>query len=275
MKNNMFQKTAFFALTAGVLAASQGVLAHTTLQTPIATEGKTVYNNATIGHGCAPASTVPNTPNSPVIANSIIFPDGTDSLVSVDGVFDEKAVVDTYIYWGGKISHIPSRDVFEKNAIEFGRQGLAGGNAVGSHSWKGDLPGNGVVGLVPIKISGAFLVTGYSVIDNIVVADGEDSCINSVKFQLAIADICKITNESGMDDHTVNLWTPAVVGSRFNGNPANPHHYNSPATFTITRDLTKFPLQPSCAGIGHDVVVAPSADQINHDLPIPGVWPKK
>lgn len=258
MEHTTLQKIAFCALTAGVLAASQNVLAHTRLQTPIAVEGTLVYNNATIGHGCASES---GGANRPVIANSIVFPDGTDSTVSIDGVVQEGAIVDDFIAWGGKIAHVPSRDVFEETAIEFGRGGLSAKNAVGSHSWEGELPGDGVVGLVPIRIKGAFI--------------NEASCANSVTFRLAIADICKITKMSGFNKHTVNFWTPAMDGSNFNGDSTDEHHYNTPATFKITRNLDDHPLPDSCEGVGVDVVVDPSADQLNHDLPIPGVWPKK
>jgi hypothetical protein len=286
MNRSKLQKIAFCTLTAGVLAASQNVLAHTRLQTSTVTEGKTVYNNATIGHGCAPA--VAGAANSPVIANSMVFPDGTDSMVykiipaipevpavpATDTTPEIPAIpaipasrelaegtIDDYIAWGGKISHIPSKDVFEKTAIEFGREGLAGANAVGNHSWKGALPGNNNVGLVPIKIGAAFI--------------NEASCANSVTFRVAIADICKITKVTGFNEHTVNFWTPVVDGSNFNGDPLNPHHYNSPATYKITRDLVAHPLDGACPNGGIDVEIDPSAAQLNHDLPIPGVWPKR
>jgi hypothetical protein len=267
MQNTILQKTAFFALTAGVLAASQGVLAHTRLQTPIAVEGTKVFNNAVIGHGCAPASTVPGTPKSPVIANSMVFPDGTDSIISIGGVVQTGAIVDDYIGWGGTlIAHVPSKDVFEKSVIEYGRAGFAAHSPVGSHSWKGELPGDDNTGLVPFKTGGTFIKA--------------DSCANSVTFRLAIADVCKITHLSGVnDDHNVNLWMPAV-GSKFDG-PTTAHGYNSPATFKITRNLVDNPLPATdangvaCAAGGVDVVVDPSIDQIEHDLPIPGIWPKK
>jgi hypothetical protein len=264
MEHNTFKKIAFYTLTAGVLVASQSVLAHTRLQTNTTPEGKTVYNNATIGHGCATVAGAPaGTPRGAVIANSMIFPDGTDSTVSIGGAVVEGAITDDYIAWGGKISHIPSKDVFEKSVMERGRAGLAGANAVGNHSWDGKLNGDGYTGLVPIKISGAFI--------------NPDSCANSVTFRVAIADICKITNVAGFSDQTVNLWTPAV-GSNFDG--AGLHGYNSPATYKITRDLVAQPLPETdqngnACGAGVDVVIDPTADQLNHDMPIPGVWPKR
>jgi hypothetical protein len=253
MKSTTLQQIAFSTLAIGVLAASQSAMAHTRLQTPTALEGQRVYNNATIGHGCEGAA---------VVANSMVFPDGTDSTVSIDGTVVEGAIVDDYIAWGGLISHVLSRDAFDKTAIEFGRAGLEGGNAVGNHSWKGNVPGTGVVGLVPIRIGAASFP--------------DTSCAKSVTFRVAIADICKITNVAGFNDTTLNLWTPAV-GSVFDG--VGLHGYNSPATYKITRDLANNPIPEADAngnacGEGVDVVVDPSAAQLDHDMPIPGVWPK-
>jgi hypothetical protein len=250
MERTTLQKIAFCTMTAGVLVASQSVLAHTRLQTPTVVEGTRVYNNAAIGHGCN---------GNAVVANSIVFPDGTDSTIKINDAVVPGATVDQFIDWGGKIAHVASKDVFENSAVEFGRAGIDGGNAVGNHSWGGNLPGTSNVGLVPIRINGAFI--------------NPESCALSVTFQVAIADICEITGMSGFSDTTVNFWTPALEGSNFNGDPANEHHYNSPATYKITRDLKAHPLPNSCKKVGVDVVVDPSADQLNHDLPIPGVWP--
>ena len=269
MEYTTLKKFAFCTLTAGVLAASQSVVAHTRLQTPVAVEGTTVYNNAAIGHGCDSTGAW----KARVKANSVVFPDGTDSTVSINGVAVPNATVDDYIGWGGKISHIPSTDVFKKTHIERGRAGIEGANAVGNHSWNGDLPGDNVVGLVPIRISAVLFKTA---------SENPNNCARSVTFQVAIADICKITDASGFNNDTVNLWVPAV-GSMFDGVPGM-DGYNSPATYKITRDLNpdsaNYNPLPEACGEGVDVVVSPSAAQLNHDMPIrdydrpnPRVWP--
>jgi hypothetical protein len=256
------KKIAFCTLAVAVVAASQSVLAHTRLQTSSAVEGTRVYNNATIGHGCEEAAA--GQPRPAVIANSMVFPDGTDSTISIDGAVVEGAVVSDYISnWGGAISHVPTRAVFDKTRIEFGRGGLAGGNPVGNHSWKGRIPGDAHVGLVPIRIGAVDI--------------NADSCAKSVTFRVAIADICRITNIAGFNDHTVNLWTPAV-GSKFDG--VGLHGYNSPATYTVRRNLDENPLPDvdvngNACGEGVDVTVDPSAAQLDNDLPIRGIWPKK
>lgn len=255
MERTTIKTLAFGALTAGILAASQGVWAHTRLQTPITPEGTRVYNNATIGHGCENPT---GGENLPVIANSIVFPDGIDSTITVNGAAVEGAVVTDYVEnWGGQLSYIPSRDVFSQ-----GRRVIdPNGNVVGVHSWQGSLPGEQAVGLVPFRVSALVI--------------NEASCAQSVTFRVAIADICKLTKKSGFNDTTVNLWTPAV-GSNFDGlginaDGSNAHGYNSPATYKITRTSA---LPAECAA-AEDVVIDPSAAQLNRDMPIPGIWPRK
>jgi hypothetical protein len=250
MERTTIKRIAYSTLTVGILAASQSVFAHTTLQTNRVVEGTRVYNNATIGHGCGG-----ETGSLPVIANSIVFPDGTDSIITVDGVVEEGATLDQYLSWGGNISHIPSRDVFSQNKVNFGRGGEEAENAVGSHSWHGSLAPHGTVGLVPLRINGAFI--------------NEESCASSVKLEVAIADVCKLTGVSGFaKPGVVNFWTPFVEGSLFNRADGE----NEAASFTITRASD---LPESCGGVGVNVVVTPSADQLNHDMPIPGVWPRR
>lgn len=250
MERIAFSKIAVFTLTTGALVLCQSALAHTRLQTSTVVEGTRVYNNAVIGHGCTIEG---SSQHAKVIANSIVFPDGRDSTITINGQ-PAPGVTDDYIAWGGKISHIRSRDVFENSGAKWAGNGAG---VVGSHSWKGSLPGDGNIGMVPLRIDGAFI--------------NPTSCAQSVTFRVAIADICKVTKPAGMNETTVNLWTPAV-GSRFDG-PQGTHAYNSPATFKITRDLQAHPLPASCGGIGTDVVISPSAAQLNRNMPIPGLWP--
>jgi hypothetical protein len=276
--------TRLACLAAAGLLAGQAY-AHTRLQTATATEGQRVYNSAAIGHGCEGANS--NSPMFPVIANSIVFPDGTDSLVSFMESVDQdnnpetpdviKAVpqagrkTSEFITWGGQISQVMSKDIFAKSQIKYSRKGFAGQNPVGVQSWSGSLPGDKVVGLVPLRINAAALKTGYNTTTGEI--EGDDSCVNSVTFRVAIADICKITNIAGFNAHTVNLWMPGV-GSKFDGRGLE--GYNSPATFKITRDVEKYPFQPGCFEHinGIDVQIDPSAAQLNNDMPIKGVWPK-
>jgi hypothetical protein len=254
MKHSKLKLAALVAF----LAAGQGVMAHTRLLTSTTPEGVSVLTNANIGHGCE---------ENPVIANSVVFPDGLDSKIIINGKRNKDAKLEDYLTgWLGRgTSHVLSKDVFAKSAPKIGRtiqtdpndpNSIIGGNVVGNHSWEGNIPPEHTSGLVPFRIGGA--------------AINPESCVTSVKFIVAIADICKITSIAGFNTQSVNLWTPAI-GSKFDG--VGLPTYNLPANFTITRDLTLNPLPPSCDSAGLEVTVFPSRKQLNRDLRIPGVWP--
>lgn len=254
MERIALPKIAYFTLTAGMLVAGPNALAHNSFTTPVSVEGTRVYNAMVISDGCGHEA-----PKAPVIATSIVFPDGTDSIVKIGGEVQQGSKVGDYIDWGGKISHIPNNDVFKKQNVNLGRGDLAGENVVGSHSWKGKFstPFRGaLVTTVPFRVNNGFIVAG--------------SCAKSVTFRVAAADICKRVKESKLGEENVNLWVPAV-GSKFDGDP-NAHAYDGAVEYVVTRDLDANPLPGGC-GEGVEVVVEPSAAQVDHDLPIPGVWP--
>ena len=96
-----------------------------------------------------------------------------------------------------------------------------------------------------------------------------------MRFAVAIVDVCKITTIANFTEDAVSLWVPAV-GSKYDGVPGS-HAYDSPAFFTVNRDLESSPLPESC-GTGQTVSITPSAAQINRDLPIQfngtQVWPQ-
>lgn len=254
MKHIAFKKIAMSALTAGVLIATQGVSAHSNLVTRSVAEGNNTYNSVAITHGCGD-----ETGEFPVIANSVVFPDGTDSTVTVtDANGDPVAAGALTDYVGGApaVRHVVTRDAFEKNAQAHSRTETP----VGVHSWKGYIPAHDSIGLAEMRIGGVQI--------------NDLSCAKSVKFEVAVADICKITNIAGFaSSANVNFWTPVVAGSNFNRADGE----NEPTSFTFTR-TTPMPATDeagNACGEGLNVTVTPSAAQLNHDMPIPGVWPKK
>jgi len=114
-----------------------------------------------------------------------------------------------------------------------------------------------LTGVIPFRTSGVVIES--------------TSCAKTVKFIVAIADICEITKISGFKDSTVMLWTPAV-GSQFDGTE-DLNGYNSPASFMVNRTSD----QPEACGEGVDVVVTPSAAQLNRDMTVKingaQIWP--
>jgi hypothetical protein len=240
-----FKKSAMYSLAATMLAASQGIFADTRLQTPVIPENTQVYNALVIVHGCD--DPVSGTTSTPVFGQSVVFPDGVDSAVTVGGAGSSQPLTDFVQNWGNLNQKIQSNDVFTLEAEKTD----ALGNVIGFWGGNGKLLGT-YTGLNPF-VTGAVLIESTS-------------CAKSVTFVFAIADVCMITNLSGFNTETVNLWTPAV-GSNYDGTPDTNDGYNSPATLTVTRNLTTNPLPASC-GAGVNVVVTPSANQINRDMPV-------
>jgi hypothetical protein len=236
------------ALAIVLLAASQSAFSHTRLEIPTVVEGVRTSNNVVIGHGCGDGTNV--------IAQSVVFPDGIDSSVKVDGAPTTNVVGDFLSNWGNLNQKILNHSVF-KNENE--KRDPDNVNVVGFWVSSGKSP-DYYTTYVPFRGSGALIEP--------------ESCATSVKVVVAVADICKMTNIAGFADGILNLWTPAV-GSNYDG--PGMHGYDSPASLTYTRNLDTNPLPESC-GAGVAVEVIPSAAQLNRDMPIISdgkqVWPK-
>jgi len=236
------------ALVLVLLAASQSAFSHTRLEVPVVIEGVRASNNVVIGHSCGDGATT--------IANSTVFPDGVDSTVKVDGVQTTNVVTDFVANWGNLNQKVLDHSVFQYE------------------DEKTDPNGN-VVGFWVKRWENAYHYNAYLPFRAGAAIIEPESCATSVKFNIAVADICKITNISGFADGKLNLWTPAV-GSNYDG--PGLHGYNSPASITYTRNLETNPLPAACNDVGVSVEVNPSAAQLNRDMPIihngTQVWPK-
>ncbi|NOR68850.1 MAG: hypothetical protein GQ532_04005 [Methylomarinum sp.] len=242
MKKNIAKKLVLSAITGGVLVASQMASAHTRLQTPTIDEGTRVYNNEIISHGCRN----PDTGNVDIttVATILVFPDGADSSITVDGEVSDQPLSAFIDNWGSPVRKVQNKDLFELFEEEI--KGPLG-NTVGYWT-AGSGRKMSLIGAVPFRTN-SFVIT-------------ETSCAKSVKAIVAIADICELTTVSDFNDSALMLWTPAV-GSVFDGTE-DLNGYNSPASLVINRTS---PLPESC-GAGVDVVVTPSAAQLDRDMTI-------
>lgn len=237
-----------FSLTVAVLLGTGlEVSAHTRFETGTVGEGVRVTNNVVIGHPCG---------TNPIIGTSVVFPDGADSTVLVDGQPQGSPLTDFVSNWGDNVRPLLSRAAFDHIQPKQG----AAGNVVGF--WAAGGPGmpEGMVAYVPFRLNAVNIVSG--------------SCAKSVTFQVSIVDICQITGPDGLKtEGVVELWTHNDLGTIFDSNIDN-----GPAPLKITRNLTANPLPESC-GQGVDVTVKPSAAQINRDMPIvyerKQIWPSK
>lgn len=227
----------------------QNALAHTAIDPPQVTEGEKSNNHVVITHGCGEAA---------VIGSSIVFPDGVDSTIVVNGNPYTGPLSDFLQNWGGVIQFVQDRSLFS----EQDRKVDANGNTIGFWFGGGRTIASYAFGRIPF-FSGAILFE-------------PDSCAKAVRFAAAAADICKITHINDMNEEgSVNFWSPAV-GSKFDGTPGG-HSYDFPVYFTVNRDLETNPLPESC-GAGQLVTVRPSAAQVDRDMPIQfngtQVWPQ-
>lgn len=226
------------------------ILAHTTLETSTMSEGVRVLNNLQIGHACGTGSSV--------VGTSVVFPDGSDSTVLVNGALHNGPLSDFVSNWGPNIQPLVSRNVFttvdEKNGPN--------GNVVGF--WGGGGPGmpNHMVGYVPFRVN----ATNINPL----------SCAASVRFYVSIIDVCKITDAAGLHaEGTAEFWTHNNLGTIYDRQSTAD---DGVARLTITRNTATNPLPSGCGGTGTTIEVKPSAAQINRDMPIyfqgTRVWPK-
>lgn len=243
---NKYSKKIFAVSIVAVMTASVGlnVQAHTRLETATINENTRTSNNVVIGHGCGENS---------VIGTSVVFPDGVDSTITVDGAVHTGALTDFVQNWGNSNQKILNRAVFSYEDEKTDTNG----NVVGFWAGGGSPLPHQLIGFIPFRTNAVIIEPA--------------SCAKSVKFYISIADICQITPTSGFSDETVNLWTHTGLGTPYDRVSATD---DGPASLTITRTSTL----PASCGSGVAVEVKPSAVQINRDMPIKidgsQVWPK-
>ena len=97
-------------MTAAMVAASQGTFADTRLQIPVIPEKTQVYNALAIVHGCD--DPVTGTTSTPVFGESVVFPDGVDSTITVDNAASNQPLSAFVQNWGNTNKKIQSNDVF-------------------------------------------------------------------------------------------------------------------------------------------------------------------
>ncbi len=239
-----------FSLTTALLVALNplAAFAHTTLETSSMSEGVRVVNNAQIGHACGT--------NTSVIGTSVVFPDGVDSTLLVNGLPYSGLLSDFISNWGPNIQPMISRAVFttvDKKLSPTGKTvGFWAGGGAG-------MPDN-MVGYIPFRVN----ATNFN----------PASCATSVKFRVSIVDACVITTADHLhDDGVAHFWTSNTLKTVYDSPTAD-----DAANLTINRNLTTNPLPPACGGTGIAVEVRATAAQLNRDMPIRingvQIWPK-
>jgi hypothetical protein len=231
-------------LTASIIAAmttavTHNAFAHTRLDVPTMVEGTRIINNL-VAHSCG---------ENNMLGTSVVFPDGVDSTVLVDGQPHTGPVTDFLQGYGNNAQLIFNR----ADAL---------GNVRGF--WAGGGPG------VPhtLNVATQFRLTAPII--------EPTSCASTVKVYISIANICRITGVDQFGEGVVDLWTHNNLGTPYDrvGSTTD----DGPAPWTITRDLTANPLPSSCGSSEVIVEIKPSAAQINRDMPIimdgVQIWPQ-
>ena len=104
MKKTCKFKVLAFSITAGLLASmSVNVFAHTRLDVPTMVEGTRIINNL-VAHACGENS---------LLGTSVVFPDGVDSTVLVDGQPHTGALTDFLTNYGNNAQLIYNRAAFD------------------------------------------------------------------------------------------------------------------------------------------------------------------
>jgi len=228
-----------FAVTV-MMAIGQSVHAHTGPDVSQINEGVRTSNNIVIGHGCGDNS---------VIGISVVFPDGVDSTITVDGQAHNGPLTDYVQNWTNANQKIYSRALFTYQDEKTD----SNGNVVGFWAGGEPLPHN-LTGFVPFRTSAVVIEP--------------TSCAKSVKFHISIADICEITDTTGFNESTVNFWALSTLGTP----------YDSTTDKSSLLTINRTSVLPESCGAGVAVEVKPSAAQINRDMPIKfngnQIWPK-
>lgn len=255
MKANTSKLITLSIVTAMLFLAWQSAQAHTRLNVPTLTEGTRVLNHMVIGDNCAADAG----DGRRVIGTSVVFPDGVDSTILVDGQPHDGALTDFLTNYGNNFQLVYDRGAFDY--MDEKKDSL--GNVTGF--WAGGGPGSpaNLHVFTPVRTTAARIEP--------------NSCAKSVRLTIQVADICRITgiNDLGTDnDFNVKLWTHNALGTPFDRQGETD---NGPASLLINRDLETNPLPMNC-GEGVAVEVRPSAAQTNRDMPIrfegQQVWPQ-
>ena len=244
-------KKVFTCALAGILLASlsQSVLSHTRLNIAKQKEGVRDINHMVITHSC--------NETTKTIGTSVVFPDGVDSTVMVDGQPHEGTILDFMTNYGNN-----HQLILDRSSFDLMEEKIVDGNMVGY--WAGGGPG------MPQNMNA---VTSFR---HTAAGIEPTSCATEVQVKISIADICEITPVSAFNDDVVRLWTHNDLGTQYDRVSDTD---NGPATFTIERDVEKNPLPESCGAEGSVVEIKPSAAQIERDMPIvwkgTQIWPQQ
>lgn len=257
MKQTFQHRLPLLGLAAALCGTAPTAYSHTVIR-DAAKENTTLYTAAIITHGCAGSE---EEAPIPVIAQSIVFPNHTDSILKrLDN--SQPITLAEVVDGAAPVLSISPNGIQDKNVFQKQKEVADNGVLVGAHSvpnvralqyWKGRLRTD-LQGAVPFSVSGINFVKA--------------SCVKSLKVRIAIANWC--TNSQNEDeDNRVDAWIGRTTPLFDDTGVVSVGFW---PTLTINRDLEANPLPEGCNG-GFDVAIEPSDADIDKYLPLSGYWP--
>ncbi|MBE7446516.1 MAG: hypothetical protein HS132_15280 [Planctomycetia bacterium] len=252
----------------GTMIVSGNAMAHTTVMskntpTQFSTrdelEGTSGFNWFSIPHGCG-SSHAHGVKNQPVRAQSIVFPNGADSIAERSGTKESVNLVD-YIEGNPVMTAKPAiNSLFKKIKTlngpvpSFISHGSELTEDVRAFVFTNGKLEDGLLGVIPWSAS---FPTFKS-----------DSCATALTVYIAIANYCTNSSNENDDDRS-DIWIGRLT-----------EKFNDPDVVSVdfwpylrvVRDLAKNPLPEGC-NEGFEIGVYPSDAAIDAFLPIAGYWP--
>lgn len=253
------------AIMSGGIFSGQSVLAHTTVVAKNTPNGyalraemegtSSVLNNIGIAHGCAASG---QSSYRAVTAMSIVLPNGADAIV-MRADTKQELVLSENIIGNAIMSAKPVQDrrIFSSMAVkkgdvpEYYSHGTRTTDVTAIHYWDGHLDPD-FLGLLPFRASFPKFKA--------------ESCAIKMKAQMAIANYCTGSLTAG---DRADVWMGSLTGKFDDEAIVSVGFW--PAV-TVVRDLENNPLPADC-GEGFELLVSPSAGQIDALLPLNGYWP--
>ncbi|MGD7036848.1 hypothetical protein [Methylotuvimicrobium buryatense] len=210
----------------------------------IISEGENFYGGIAVHDNCQGG-----TGNTRVMGHSVLFPTQAPIVTRID-TGEIRALSNELTV--NSLANLPQLIQSNSLSARQSEKTNANGDVIGFNHIRTRLA-PGLEGLIPFRLGR--------------IQFKPESCARNLIIQLAVAEICR-GNAFPPQPGTANLWIPSTT-SRFNNDSI--HGIGEAPTLTVQRDLTANPLPGTC-DLGYDVLIEPSSQDIDNNLPIPRFW---
>jgi len=234
-------------------AATSVSFGHTSIEKELIDSTTTNSNNVVIAHGC----TANNGKKIPVVAQSVLFPTVNPVLFrSTDLEHPATDLTLDDVLRSGSLADIPQL-IQSKEIFKFQREKKdSAGNVIGFEGFNGKLNPD-FHGLVPFS--------------TFPLSFKPESCALRLVVKIAVADICRMSFPPRKG--TANLWIPGVTNkfTEILDGTNTPKLVGWTPSLIFERPAT-MPIDSVTCGEGYDVLVFPSDEDVDANLPIKKRW---